>query len=261
VVEAVWEGRRIGTMLKELLKIYQDSLVNTEAPECLFAKTLIFNEGWLLRSVLNEWRTWSRSSRFGFLPFPAGVKLYSEGQLYTPFKARFRGDDKAESHTHVDGIVGDFSITDTKSGIELSPDLRYIAVFEAKLFAPIAPGTKNAPWYDQVSRTAACLINSILLAEPKGSYDAHLAVLYAEDKQRIDSDLYSKTYIENQITKRTQEFLQTGEPSNSVERFVSEWRDVLNNLQIWFYTWEDIAAEIGNDDLHKFYSLCKTFNK
>ena len=182
-------------MLKELLGVYEAGRVNPGAPDCLFPETLIFNEGWLLRSVLMEWLTTPESTRFGFLPFPEGVTGYSEGQLATPF----RGGSLRETNTRVDGIVGDFSITDTKSGIELKPDLRYIAAFEAKLFDPIGMGVKNAPWYDQVSRTAACLINSILRAERKGTYAAHLAVLYAEDKQRIDPDLYTKDYVEKQI--------------------------------------------------------------
>jgi len=217
-------------MFQELLKIYHSSLVNEGAPKCLFAETLIFNEGWLLRSVLREWLLGGRSAELGFLPFPVGVTVYSEGQLYTPFKARFRGDNQAETNTRVDGIVGDYSISDSKSGIMLKSDSRYIAVFEAKLYAPIAAGTKNAPWYDQVSRTAACLSNSILLANPRGSYAAHLAVLYAEDNSHIDPNLYTKEYVEKQITKRLQDFVKTSEPGKAVERFARGWRDVLDNL-------------------------------
>jgi len=247
-------------MFQELLKIYKSSLVNEGAPACLFAETLVFNEGWLLRSVLGEWLRSPRSPQFGFLPFPAGVTVYSEGQLYTPFKARFRGDDRAETNTRVDGIVGDFSITDTKSGIELKPDFRYIAAFEAKLYAPIAAGTKNAPWYDQVSRTAACLINSILRAEPIGSYAAHLAVLYAERKHGIDRSLYTKAHVERQITKRLQDFLTSGQPGEAVERFAGRWKDVFDNLRIHFHTWEQVVEEIGSPELSEFYRLCKKFN-
>jgi len=248
-------------MLKQLLGVYEAGLVNTEALKCLFPETLIFNEGWLLRLVLREWLAASGGSQLGFLPFPDGVTVYSEGQLYTPFKARSRGDKLAESHTHVDGIVGDFSITDTKSGIVLKSDFRYIAAFEAKLYAPIARGVTNAPWYDQVSRTAACLINSILLANPRGSYAAHLAVLYAEDKQRIDPSLYTKDYVEKQITKRLQGFLETREPGDVVERFARGWTDVLDVLQIHFHTWEEVLAEFGSEDLDKFYKRCKRFNE
>ena len=51
--------------------------------------------------------------------------------MCTPFKARPGGDSKAESHTHVDGVAGHFSIAaGTKLGIELVADCRYVAVFE-----------------------------------------------------------------------------------------------------------------------------------
>ena len=243
-------------MLNELLSIYEAGLVNREAPRCVFPETLIFNEGWLLRSVLREWLVSPRSSRFGFLPFPADITVYSEGQLYTPFK----GGSRPERNTHVDGIVGDCAITDTKSGIVLRSDFRYIVAFEAKLFSRISPGVKNAPWYDQVSRTAACLINSILLAGPQASYSAHLVVMCAEDNRYVDASLYTKAYVEKQITKRLQDFLTTGEPADTVERFARGWREVLDNLRIHFHTWEEVVADIGSDDLQEFYDLCKEFN-
>jgi hypothetical protein len=247
-------------MLSELLALHEAGLVNREDPKYLFPGTLIFNEGWLLRLVLKEWLAGSGASRFGFLPFPEGVNAYSEGQLYTPFKARRGAHNKlAESHTRIDGIVGDFSISGTKSGVVLKPDLRYVAAFEAKLYAPIGRGVTNAPWYDQVSRTAACLINSILLAEPRGTYAAHLAVLYPEDNHDIDPNLYTKDYVQRQITRRVQGFLKTGEPGDAVERFAGGWKDVLQRLHVWFFTWEDVLGDIGSGELRGFYDRCKGF--
>ncbi len=248
-------------MLKELLGVYEAGLINPGKPECLFPETDIFNEGWLLRLVLSEWLTGSGGSGFEFLPFPEGGRAYSEGQLYTPFKARFRADKLAESNTRVDGIVGDFTIKDTKSGIVLDSDMSYVAVFEAKLFAPIAPGVTNAPRYDQVSRTAGCLINSILDAKPAGDYDAYLTVLHVDDKHRIDPDLYTPDHVEKQIARRVRSFLKTGNPGSAVEQFARVWRDVLDHLQIHFHTWEEVLSDMGNEDLDDFYEKCKTFNK
>ena len=137
-------------MWEHLIELYERSRLNAGQPECLFAETLIFNEGWLLRSVLQAWKANSTDSRLPFLPFPAEATVYSEGQLRTPFKARCQGDPRAETHPRVDGIAGHFSIADgTKSGIELAPGCpplpvpcrgsslvgglaRYDAVFEAK---------------------------------------------------------------------------------------------------------------------------------
>jgi hypothetical protein len=97
-------------MIKELMKIYNNSKLNDGKPKCIFAETLVFNEGWLLRGILEKWRELKSQSKFPFLPFPKSVKIYSEAQLYTPFKKRSRNDKQGEDNTHVDGIVGNFSI-------------------------------------------------------------------------------------------------------------------------------------------------------
>ena len=242
-------------MLKQLLGVYEAGLVNREAPKCLFPETLIFNEGWLLRLVLREWLAGSGGSQLGFLPFPEGVAAYSEGQLYTPF----RGGSHREGNTHVDGIVGDFSITDTKSRIELKSDLRYIAAFEAKLYAPLSADVTYAPGYDQVSRTAACLINSILLAGAKADYSAHLVVVRAKDNRYIDAAAYSRSYIEETIAKRLQPFTVSEERSDAIERFAAGWKDAFKSLQVHFLTWEEVVADIGDRELLRFYDLCKEF--
>jgi hypothetical protein len=75
-------------MWRHLLKLYDESRLNDRPPECLLAETQIFNEGWLLRSVLQTWKTSSAGSNLPLLPFPAEARVYSEGQLRTPFKRR-----------------------------------------------------------------------------------------------------------------------------------------------------------------------------
>ena len=62
-------------MLQELLQIYDQSQVNAGKPECSFAETLIFNEGWLLRAVLKEWQDQPSSSGLDFLPFPRNARV------------------------------------------------------------------------------------------------------------------------------------------------------------------------------------------
>jgi hypothetical protein len=248
-------------MLKELIEVYEAGLINMGAPECLFPETLIFNEGWLLRTVLMEWKAGSDKSRFGFLPFPDDAKIYSEGQLYTPFKARFRGDKQAESNTHVDGIVGHLSIVGTSSGITLDPGFTYLSVFEAKLSSHLASGTTHAPGFDRVSRTAACIINSILTGQPQAAYAAHLVVSYPRDHRTITPGQYTTDYIERQIDKRLGAYLETGGRMDTISAFIAGWRDVLQDLKIWFITWEDVLAEIADDELNRFYDLCKRFKE
>jgi len=77
-----------------LLAIYEQARINPDTPECIFAETLIFNEGWMLRAATHSLRSvqvpsrleGQRQSAFPFLPFPPGVTAYSEAQLYTPFR-------------------------------------------------------------------------------------------------------------------------------------------------------------------------------
>jgi hypothetical protein len=247
-------------MIAELIKIYQDSLTNTGRPASTFAPTELFNEGWLLRAVLREWKTGAHASPFRFLPFPRGARIYSEGQLYTPFGARFRGDKQAEAHTHADGIAGHFSIPDTKSGIVLDGSFSYFAVFEAKLSSPLAAGTSNAPTYDQVARTVGCMTNMILQAGRSDGYAGHFVVLYPRSNLHINPSRYTKEAISDQIADRIASYEGVAGWRQATSHFAQHWQHVLDRLDISFVTWEDILSEIANDDLRYFYGLCLQFN-
>jgi hypothetical protein len=247
-------------MLTELLALYDKSRINPGPPECLFAETLIFNEGWLLRAVLKTWRDQARPSPFGFLPFPADAHMYSEAQLYTPFKARFRGDKQTEGHTHVDGIVGHLSSDGTKTGITLSPRGKYLAVFEAKMGSPLSKRTSNITDYDQVSRTAACMIHTLLQSEHPEDATAHLIVLYPKNNLHIDPAQHSKHHVERQIAQRASNYLQSTTRGETNSRFFQQWCQMLDRIHIQFLTWEEVVAEINDHNLHRFYDLCRRFN-
>lgn len=206
--------------------------------------------------MLRQWKLAPGTSHLPFLPFPTGATIYSEGQLYTPFAPRKHGDQLAEAHTHADGIAGDFSIGATKSGIEVHADCRYLALFEAKLYSRIAGGTSHAPGYDQVSRTMACVINTLLRGGCPGPYAAHVVVLYPADNVGINPATFAKPYLEHQIAKRVLDF---GLDPTGV--FARGWRAVLDTVQLSFVTWEDVLAEIGGDKIEKFYDLCQRFNR
>ncbi len=241
-------------MIDELLHIYEESRLNQGQPESIFNPTLIFNEGWLLRAVLRQWKLAPGKSHLPFLPFPADAKVYSEGQLYSPFAPRQRGDGLAEAHTHADGIVGDFSIGATKSGIEVHPDCRYLAVFEAKLYSPLAGGISHAPGYDQVSRTVGCVINSLLRSGCPGPYAAHVVVLHPADHSNVNPGRYSSAYLERQIAARVEGFgLAHGE--------LAQLAGHSGCCQALVCHLGRGAAEIGSDQLDQFYQQCRRFNR
>jgi len=248
-------------MWHHLLRIYEESQLNAGPPACLFAETLIFNEGWLLRSVLRRWKAVSERATAPYARFPPDATIYSEGMLPTPFKPRWRGDPKGETHTHVDGLAGHFGLMPgTKAGIALSHDCRYIALFEAKLYSPLSRGTRNAPRYNQVSRTTACLIHGLLQADVTQGFEAQVIVLYPEDNGRITPEAFDKDHIRKQIAERLAGYAAAGPPTAEIARFEERWQETLDAISIRSETWEAVLADLGDDGLSRFYGLCKRFN-
>jgi hypothetical protein len=252
-------------MLNALFDLYQASrIAGTDPPQCRYPENRIFGEDWLLRVVLEEWQTFPpRRSRFPFLPFPRQTRVYSEAQLPTPFARRPGGGFPGEGRTHTDGMVGDFELVG-QTGAWLCPDWQYLAVFEAKMSSPLSKGSRNAPGYDQVSRTAACMIYAMLEAGPV-ERDAHLVVLYPRDSKAIAPRQYSLQKIEQRIAERLAGYRSPGR-ADPIPRFRAEWRAVLPRIRVHFVTWEEALDEIAADvdspseALREFYRLCRQFN-
>jgi len=245
-------------ILEKLLEIYESSKLNSGEPKCIFAETLIFSEGWLLRGILERWAKWKHQSKFPFLPFPEDVGIRSEAQLYTPFKKRAREDRTGENNTHVDGIVGHFSIPpNSKSGVKLDKDWEYLAVFEAKMYSELADRVANINNYNQVSRNIACIINSILRTERLGI--VHFVVTYPGDNRKIEPAKYTRSFIESQIEHRIRIYEQYGS-NDEFSLFKERWKDILRGINIRFITWEEVISELGNRNIEEFYGLCKKYN-
>ena len=140
-----------------------DSLHNlideVDSEPARFPRTLQYNEGWMLRLILN-W--YSRHILPGHaLEFQPNATWYSEALLPSPLRARRRGDRQAEARTHADGIIGHFAIAiGREAGPKLLPDATQFIVAEGKMFSPLSGGTRNAPTYDQAARSIACIAGS-----------------------------------------------------------------------------------------------------
>lgn len=94
--------------------------------------TELYNEGWMLRLIL-DWFDRNRDlpHALSFLP---KARWYSEALLPSRFLPRQRGDDRAESFTHADGVLGHFTIAPGERGeAKLTPETRQFMVIEAKL--------------------------------------------------------------------------------------------------------------------------------
>ena len=140
-------------MLFDRISILLESC-STENP--CFPPTTLYNEGWLLRLVLD----WFSTHDIGNHPlnFEKKARWFSEALLPSAFLARRRGDPLAESWTHADGVVGHFVIgAQGKTDLSLLPRATQLLVVEAKMFSELSSGVTKARYFDQAARTVACI--------------------------------------------------------------------------------------------------------
>lgn len=144
---------RSGALPERLLRI----LCTCEADEgACFPPTEFFNEGWMLRLVLDAMRSLKIAGHP--LTFAEGAGWYSEALLESPFRPRHRADRLAEGFTNADGVIGQFDFrATTKAGLRLKPEATQFVVAEAKMFSNLSTGTKNAPAFNQAARNVACM--------------------------------------------------------------------------------------------------------
>lgn len=148
-------------MIPESLFHLMDSCKNEDTRR--FPATHIFNEGWLLRLILDAFQTLGIENHP--LQFLEGANWFSESRLSTPFEHSNK-HKLGENATRADGVIGHFSFRkSTKAGLELKSDASQFIVIEAKMFSPISPGVKNEPGYHQVARNLACMAQTIYKSE------------------------------------------------------------------------------------------------
>ena len=119
------------------------SYIDSEKPN--FPPTTLYNEGWLLRLIV-DWFSISGIADHP-LSFPKDGHWFSEARLPSAFLPRKKGDPLAESHTNADGVIGHFVIGSTgKTDLELIPNATHFVVLEAKLYSGLSKGVKNAKY-------------------------------------------------------------------------------------------------------------------
>ena len=125
-------------------------------PDRVFPATDLYNEGWMLRLVI-DW--FSRNPQVDCdIQFLERARWYSEALLPSRFLARQRGDNLAESWTHADGVIGHFEIGKNADGdLTLNEGAKQLVVIEAKMFSKLSSGVTNAKYFNQAARNVACV--------------------------------------------------------------------------------------------------------
>ena len=246
------------------LKSFLNPLTNIDHEIPNFPPTILYNEGWLLRLVVD----WFSNTGITDHPlsFPKDGHWFSEARLTSTFLPRFRGDPLAESHTNADGVIGHFVIGRMgKTDLDLTPEATHFVVLEAKLYSGLSKGVKNARYYDQAARSIACIAEVLREANRKVDFFSCLGFYVLAPKDQIKSRTFSshldKQSIKEKVNRRKNPY--KGERDDWYKDWFTPTLEVIDIRSI---SWETILEMISRDDskigdsLKEYYSRCLTFN-
>jgi hypothetical protein len=236
-----------------------------EAGTAAFPPTELFNEDWLLRIIL-DWFARHGGDRYPLAPLP-GARWFSQAWLPSAFMSRYRGDRLAEARTHADGVLGHFVIGDPgTAALSLMPEARQFVVLEAKLFARLSAGVRNAPYYDQAARSVACIAETLRRAERAPEELDELAFIVLAPQARLDDGIFeweiAPEAIRRKVRRRVEDYAGERDPWFR-NWFEPTWR----RLEVRSLSWEEIIEVIAFHSLEdghiidSFYGQCLRFNR
>jgi hypothetical protein len=216
----------------------------------------------MLRLIL-DWfdRNRDLSHVLSFLP---EARWYSEALLPSMFLPKIRGDNRAESFTHADGIIGHFTIAPGVRGdAKLTADVRQFIVTEAKLGSSLSAGTKNAPSYDQASRNVACMAYMIGLPPIKIDQIVRLAFYVLAPQRQIDAGIFGNLVTKESILKKVQ--ARVGQYQGTWDLWFKEvFQPFLDHIEVGILSWESILdflpINAETTEIREFYTHCLQFN-
>ena len=245
------------------IKRVAELLEKAAGADHVFPATELYNEGWMLRLVL-DW--FSRNRHVDHeLQFSKNSKWYSEAQIPSAFLARYRGDKLAESWTHADGIIGHFSVG-KESTVDLSLDenATQFVVTEAKMSSEFSAGVTNAKYFNQAARTVACMAEVSRRAgiAPKLFDNVAFYVIAPEEKIGTFAEYLDIQSMQKVVFQRVKEY---NEPEK--DEWFEEWFLPMSKAaNIRSISWEEMLAVIAAVDktegpgLKEFYEKCSEFN-
>ena len=246
------------------LKTFLNLLSNIDNEKPYFPPTILYNEGWLLRLLVD----WFSTSGITVHPlsFPKDGNWFSEARLPSAFLPRFRGDPLAESHTNADGVIGHFVIgIKGKSDLELTPNATHFVVLEAKLYSGLSQWVTNAKYFDQAARNIACIAEVMRRANRPAESFSKLGFYVLAPKDQIKSRTFSrhldKQSIKDKVNRRISPY--KGERDDWFKDWFTPTLEVIDIRSI---SWEAVLDFIYEKDsntgvsLKEYYSKCLTFN-
>ncbi len=225
--------------------------------------TELFNEGWMLRLVL-DWAS-SHPTSINALRFAEGSTWYSEALMSSRFKPRKRGDQSGEGFTHADAVIGHFRLRPGGRGdIELLPGARQLTVVEAKMASGLSPGTKYAPDFNQAARDVACIAHLLSRDRSTAGPITHYGFVVIAPNEKIAQGAFhavDRDSIAHAVERRARSF-----DTEAVKWCESAFRQILDRSELTVISWETVLDEISRVDadagagLSDFYKKCLRYN-
>jgi hypothetical protein len=229
-------------------------LAQCGCPGAPLPPTELYNEGWMLRLVLDCLARHPNSTHP--LALDDGARWASEVLLPSRFLPSRRGDPLGEGFTHADGVVGHFDVRPGRGDILLRSDARQLLVIEAKLGSPLSSGTRRAPEFDQAARNAACIAH----------FAAHIertTFLVIAPRPQIASGVFGNLVSPESIAVKVKARCE-GYGGEHDRWFADTFEPALRRMQLGLLSWEDVLDQLPDrseaEALRAFYSRCLEFN-
>ncbi len=242
-----------------------------------FPATEVFNEGWMLRLVLDAIQTLRVCNQD--LRFLNGSEWFSEARLASPFRPRFRQDPLGEGLTNADAVIGHFQIGSlSRAAIVLKPDAHQFVVAEAKMFSNLSSGTKYAPVYNQAARNVACMAHAIEKSKiPLEQFESVAFVLVAPklaERCRADTNLEAcltadsiRLAVDERISAYEKTARNEGPALRAWQRkyFLPLVARLEKEQSLKVTSWEELVETVRSvdpsrgEELEKFYRKCREF--
>ena len=236
-----------------------------EAGTAAFPPTELFNEDWLLRIIL-DWFARQAGDRYPLSPMP-GAEWFSQAWLPSAFLTRFRGDRLAEARTHADGVLGHFVIGDPgTAALTMAPQARQFVVLEAKLYARLSAGVRNAPNYDQAARSVACIAETLRRVDRRPESMDELAFIVVAPQARLDDGIFewdlALDAIRRKVRRRVEDY------AGERDAWFRDWFEpTWKRIEVRSLSWEDIIEVVAFHSMadghiiDSFYGQCLRFNR
>ena len=189
------------------------------------------------------------------------------GHIPTQFKATSRKDPLYETWTHADGVIGHIVVGGVgKTDTSLAANATHLVVTEAKIFSKLSAGVKNATYFNQAERYAACIAKLLNRADRKPADLKRLGLYVLAPEETIGYGWFERPLDKADIRKRVERRVQAYEDEKN--QWFEDWfLSALDRLEIQNLSWESILEYIGSVDaeysvsLQDFYQTCLAFNR